>query len=124
MQSRIRPQIDTQQPDSDPTIHRDTCPPGRVPTIEQRIPWWEGLAPAARAALALPAINTLSSEVFNVVVIGGGVAGLSAALSAREAGASVLVLERERRLGHGAAREERGHFERRYQYGYCRSIPR
>src|SRR5260370_34573028 len=99
MQSRTQPQIDTQQPDSGPTINRDTCPPGRAPN-EQRRPWWEGLAPAAHAALELPAINTLSSEVFDVVVVGRGVAGLRAALSAREAGGSVLVLERERRVGH------------------------
>jgi hypothetical protein len=103
MRSRIQPQIDTQQPDSGPTINRDTCTPGRVPTIEQRIPWWEGLAPAARAELDLPSISTLSSEAFDIVVIGGGVAGLSAAQSAREGGASVLVLERERRLGYDAA---------------------
>ena len=94
MQSYTRLQIDTQQPDND--------------IFGQRIPWWEGLAPAARAELELPTINTLYSEVIDVVVVGGGVAGLSAALSAREAGASVLVLERERRLGHGATGRNAG----------------
>src|SRR6266567_2954056 len=108
MQSRTQLQIDTQQADSGPTIHPDTCPPGRMPTIEQRIPWWEGLAPAARAELELPSISTLSGGAFDVVVIGGGVAGLSAAQSAREGGASVLVLERERRLGHGATGRNAG----------------
>jgi len=94
MQSRIESQIDTQQLDSD--------------IFEQPIPWWVGLAPAARGELELPATITLSSEVFDVVVVGGGVAGLSAALSAREAGASVLVLECERRLGHGATGRNAG----------------
>src|SRR5260370_38890601 len=94
MRSHTRLQIDTQQPDND--------------IFGQRIPWWEGLAPAARAELELPTINTLYSEVIDVVVVGGGVAGLSAALSAREAGASVLVLERERRLGHGATGRNAG----------------
>jgi glycine/D-amino acid oxidase-like deaminating enzyme len=94
MRSRTQAQIHFQQPDSD--------------IFEQRIPWWEGLAPAARGELELPDNITHSSEVFDVVVVGGGVAGLSAALSAREAGASVLVLERERRLGYGATGRNAG----------------
>lgn len=39
------------------------------------------------------------SKVFNVVVIGGGPAGLSAACAASAAGKTVLLLEREARLG-------------------------
>ena len=35
----------------------------------------------------------------DVVVIGGGPAGLAAAIAAKKAGASVLLLEREERLG-------------------------
>jgi len=94
MRSRTQPRIDIRQLDSE--------------TFEQRIPWWEGLAAEARAELELPAIGTLASGAFDVVVTGGGVAGLSAAQSAREAGASVLVLERERRLGHGATGRNAG----------------
>ncbi|MEG1069874.1 MAG: FAD-dependent oxidoreductase [Ruthenibacterium sp.] len=36
---------------------------------------------------------------YNVAVIGGGPAGLAAALSAEKAGASVLLMEREANLG-------------------------
>ena len=38
---------------------------------------------------------------FDVVVVGGGIAGLSTAISAREAGADVLLLEKSPRSGRG-----------------------
>src|SRR5215469_14315942 len=94
MRPRTQPRIDIRQRDSE--------------TFEQRIPWWVGFAAEARAELELSAISTLASGAFDGVVTGGGVAGLSAAQSAREAGASVLVLERERRLGHGATGRNAG----------------
>jgi glycine/D-amino acid oxidase-like deaminating enzyme len=43
-----------------------------------------------------------------VIVVGGGVAGLSAALSARAAGLQVVLLEREARLGYGATGRNAG----------------
>lgn len=76
--------------------------------VQQHIPWWQGLDEAAYAQLVLPAIETLTLHPFDVVVIGGGVAGLSAALSALEAGASVLVLERAALLGYGATGRNAG----------------
>ncbi|MDP7488628.1 MAG: FAD-dependent oxidoreductase, partial [Alphaproteobacteria bacterium] len=38
-------------------------------------------------------------EIFDVIVVGGGGSGLAAALSAREAGRSVVLLEKNPALG-------------------------
>ena len=46
-------------------------------------------------------MNEAVTKAFDVIVVGGGNAALCAALSAREQGSSVLMLER-------APREERG----------------
>lgn len=72
------------------------------------VPWWDDLTPSVLAELSLPAFETEPATTADVVVIGGGVAGLSAALSARQAGASVLLLEREAMLGYGATGRNAG----------------
>ena len=77
-------------------------------TYQQQIPWWDGLDSAAVAQLGIPPLTTLPPGIHDVVVIGAGVAGLSAALSARAAGVSVLVLEREPILGYGATGRNAG----------------
>ncbi|HEY6410596.1 MAG TPA: FAD-dependent oxidoreductase, partial [Ktedonobacteraceae bacterium] len=74
----------------------------------RQIPWWSDLNTATRAALDLPDISTLPAKTVDVLVIGGGVAGLSAALSACKAGAHVLVLESAPMLGWGATGRNAG----------------
>src|SRR5262245_29883402 len=72
-------------------------------------PWQEGLSPATVAALELTALRTLpSTGRVDIVVVGGGVAGLSAALAAQEAGARVLLLEADSSLGSGATGRNAG----------------
>lgn len=80
--------------------------------VRQRIPWWQDLSPAAQAELQLVPAREVSFSGVDVAVIGGGVAGLSAALALqqREAGLRVLVLEEAEMLGYGATGRNAGIF--------------
>ena len=73
-----------------------------------QIPWWNDLDPVIHAELELPDIKALPAQTIDVVVIGGGVAGLSAALSACQGGAKALLLEKESMLGYGATGRNAG----------------
>ncbi len=76
--------------------------------LHTTIPWWHTLDPAISTELMLTPLETPHTQTYDVVVIGGGVTGLSAAISARTTGARVLVLEREVRLGYGATGRNAG----------------
>ncbi|HEY0752404.1 MAG TPA: FAD-dependent oxidoreductase [Ktedonobacteraceae bacterium] len=76
--------------------------------LQTHIPWWGDLAAEARAELSLEPLQREEGRVVDVAVIGAGVAGLSAALSARTAGAEVLLLEATQGLGRGATGRNAG----------------
>lgn len=75
---------------------------------QQHIPWWQDISVHVRAELDLEPPGAWKRRRVDVVVIGGGVAGLSAALSAQSAGAQVLLLEAAAGLGLGATGRNAG----------------
>ena len=86
--------------------------PDKVHALQQLIPWWQDIDLAVYAELQLPTLQETALSPVDVVVIGGGVAGLSAALAIKERDAAmrVLVLEREEMLGYGATGRNAGIF--------------
>ena len=54
---------------------------------------------AGRDAAVAAEVDVVPTQAFDVVVIGGGPAGMAAALSAHKAGAHVAIVEREQHLG-------------------------
>lgn len=71
-------------------------------------PWGDDLDAAARAELRLQPLREVAAQTVDVVVIGAGVAGLSAALAAARAGARVLALEAAPAIGRGATGQNAG----------------
>lgn len=84
------------------TITKDSASP------VAHAPWAEEISIEARAELELPGIEALPASEVDVAVIGAGVAGLSAALAAAQAGARVLVLEAGKAIGQGATGRNAG----------------
>lgn len=76
--------------------------------VQQHIPWWRDLNADSLTELQLAPLERLQNRRVDVVVIGGGVAGLSAALSAQAAGAQTLLLEATSGLGRGATGRNAG----------------
>jgi glycine/D-amino acid oxidase-like deaminating enzyme len=95
----MQPHSDT---DSSSSLQRDSS------TYQNVIPWWNDLPSTIISELALPATTNIPSQSVDVAIIGAGVAGLSAALSARSAGAQVIILEKEAWLGYGATGRNAG----------------
>lgn len=76
--------------------------------LQEHIPWWQDISARVRAELCLRPAHMRRQRQVDIVVIGGGVAGLSAALSAQTAGAQVLLLEATAGLGRGATGRNAG----------------
>jgi glycine/D-amino acid oxidase-like deaminating enzyme len=101
-------------------IHKDFMEPHSLPQntlqlvtsndeyLQTHIPWWQDISTEAKAELCLQPLATGARHTVDVVVIGGGVAGLNAALGARAAGAEVLLLEATGGLGRGATGRNAG----------------
>ncbi len=86
--------------------------PFRIHALQPPVPWWQDLDPIVYAALQLPLLSEAMLSPVDVVIIGGGVAGLSVALAIKERDASmrVMVLEQAEMLGYGATGQNAGIF--------------
>ena len=71
-------------------------------------PWRAALTPEVAQALRLAPIASAPADEVDVVVVGAGIAGLSAAWAASAAGARTLVLEAAEGIGYGATGRNAG----------------
>jgi glycine/D-amino acid oxidase-like deaminating enzyme len=78
------------------------------PTARTAAPWLESLSPEAARELRLSDLAEVEGDHFDIIVIGAGIAGLTAASVAAEAGARVLTLDAAPAIGHGATGRNAG----------------
>jgi L-pipecolate oxidase len=71
-------------------------------------PWAESLSPEVACELELRDVAEVESDRFDVIVIGAGIAGLTATVTAAATGARVLTLEAAPSIGHGATGRNAG----------------
>lgn len=71
-------------------------------------PWLEEASEVVRSRLALDAIHDIAVRTVDVVVIGGGIAGLSAAATLGAAGLQTLALDAAPEIGGGATGRNAG----------------
>jgi glycine/D-amino acid oxidase-like deaminating enzyme len=76
--------------------------------VRGEAPWRDDLGEPARRELRLTDLGTLDALDVDVAVIGGGIAGLTAACAAQSAGAKTLLLEAAPELGYGATGRNAG----------------
>lgn len=78
-----------------------------VPICEA--PWRDTCAESVQSHLQLPAIDKMPDQLsYDVAIVGGGIAGLSAAASSANSGASTIVLEGQSALALGASGRNAG----------------
>lgn len=78
------------------------------PSAREAAPWPDRLTPAVTRALLLDDVATATGATFDVIVVGAGIAGLSATVAAAEAGARVLSLDSASAIGAGATGRNAG----------------
>lgn len=78
------------------------------PLARDAAPWPERLSSEAARELCLVDIDEVASDRFDVIVIGAGIAGLTATTTAATTGAQVLALDAAPTIGHGATGRNAG----------------
>lgn len=88
------------------TLKKD---PGKA-SVTSDAPWPSTVSEKIKKDLSLPLLeqNTRLEEVYDVAIIGAGIAGLSTAMAAAARGAKVIVLERASHLAAGASGKNAG----------------
>ena len=95
-----------QHPASSPDSHERATSPW--PSARAAAPWPESLSPEAAHELRLSDLAEVQGDRFDVIVIGAGIAGLTAATAAAATAARVLALDAAPAIGHGATGRNAG----------------